>query len=452
MKTSKYIVSIIAFTLTNFMYFVWQPYSKGIIIFPIADNSVSTIISNILYFVVYSLIVVLTFNYSLCGEKEKRISKKGMVFTSLGFIGMRLVLDGIKGLVYLYFADYIYVVNDICSAIFFAVSFLFIIKFNKLQPYKENKGMLSILFFVLAVVTLLVFIIFNIFDVIDKNHMGLKYYTNSDIFLSKMRYSNFISEIKSMLAETIFQVIFFGACYLYFINPSVKEEAQYNKSRTVSKTIVRIMLIVFGCFALSTLKAGFLTEGTIGNVYTTGAITNHIAPNKLDVNYKTLRISRRRQGNKQEEVFNKSTVEFMFNSSILHSETVANISGVEVPRELIAVTQYEVDGIEFHVDANDLIAIRNDNNYFRFYKLKELKNQEYNEKLVACCEYMITGGTFSFFEYGYEYLLKHDPEFIKPFISYYSEGDFSEVELGNPYNVGINPIYMKKLAQSVNID
>lgn len=451
MKVSKYFVGIIAFTLINFMYFIWQPYFKGIICFPFADNSVSTIIASILYFIIYSIIVILTYNYGLCDEKEQRISKKSTVFTSLVFLGMRLVLDGITGLAALYFTSCSYIANDVCSATFFVASFCFVLKHNKLQPHKENKKFLPTLFFTLAVVTLVIFSIFNIFDVIDINNWELKYYTDSDIFLSKLRYSNFISEIRSIFAETIFQTFFLGGLYSYFTKPSVEEMHEF-KSRTVAKAVSRVMLMVLGCFAITVLKAAIFTEGTIGNIHTTNSVTSYIAQDKLDVNYKNLYIYRRKYGNQQYEVFNKSTADFMLNNAVLHSETVAGISNKEAPRELTAVTQYNANGIEFHVYANDIIAIRDDNNSFSFYKLKDFKNQEYNEKLIACCEYMITEGAFSFFEYGYEYLLKHDPDFIKPYILYYSEGFFSEVKLENPHNAGIKPTYMKGIAQKINMD
>ena len=42
---------------------------------------------------------------------------------------------------------------------------------------------------------------------------------------------------------------------------------------------------------------------------------------------------------------------------------------------------------------------------------------------------MISDGYWDYFEYGSKYLLKYDPEFIKPYIQRYANGDFSDNEL-----------------------
>lgn len=58
---------------------------------------------------------------------------------------------------------------------------------------------------------------------------------------------------------------------------------------------------------------------------------------------------------------------------------------------------------------------------------------------------MLSCGYFDYFEYGCEYLLKYDPEFIKSYITRYAKGDFTEDELA--VNEDIRTEYMVSVAK-----
>lgn len=76
---------------------------------------------------------------------------------------------------------------------------------------------------------------------------------------------------------------------------------------------------------------------------------------------------------------------------------------------------------------------------------KNIRKSKENRHLTDMLEKLISQGELEFFEYGYEYLLEYDKDFITPYFSRYSAGKFNEAELNNSSSV--NSQYIQKLAQ-----
>lgn len=62
--------------------------------------------------------------------------------------------------------------------------------------------------------------------------------------------------------------------------------------------------------------------------------------------------------------------------------------------------------------------------------LKDICKASKNDTLIFAVEELIENGCWDYFEYGCEYLLKYDPDFIIPIINRYADGEFTEQELG----------------------
>lgn len=80
---------------------------------------------------------------------------------------------------------------------------------------------------------------------------------------------------------------------------------------------------------------------------------------------------------------------------------------------------------------------------------KNIDKIKENKYITDMLEQLIGEGQFEFFEYGYEYLLKYDKEFIIPYIERYSTGEFSQGELNN--SSYIDTSYIQKLAQKAKL-
>lgn len=76
---------------------------------------------------------------------------------------------------------------------------------------------------------------------------------------------------------------------------------------------------------------------------------------------------------------------------------------------------------------------------------KDIAKSEENKYITDILEQLIGEGQTEFFEYGYEYLLKYDKNFIMPYLSRYSAGEFSQAEVNN--NSYVDSLYIQKTAQ-----
>lgn len=70
---------------------------------------------------------------------------------------------------------------------------------------------------------------------------------------------------------------------------------------------------------------------------------------------------------------------------------------------------------------------------------------EKDDTVTIILKKLISEGYWDYFEYGCDYLLKYDPEFIKPYIERYAKGEFTETELEISNNIKTE--YMISFAQ-----
>lgn len=103
-----------------------------------------------------------------------------------------------------------------------------------------------------------------------------------------------------------------------------------------------------------------------------------------------------------------------------------------------------IDNTEVIFYSNQYIAFVEDSEA-KVIAFDEISNTDKSEALTKLLEKMIDYGYWDFFEYGRDYLLKYDSDFIEPYISRYSEGNFTENE--KDINKDIRMSYIAELSK-----
>ena len=64
-------------------------------------------------------------------------------------------------------------------------------------------------------------------------------------------------------------------------------------------------------------------------------------------------------------------------------------------------------------------------------------------------KYLIESGELHFFEQGREYLIRHDKEFIAPYLERYTSGKFTDKEHEMFEKLSINEEYIQRLSKEL---
>lgn len=96
------------------------------------------------------------------------------------------------------------------------------------------------------------------------------------------------------------------------------------------------------------------------------------------------------------------------------------------------------------------VIIYYDENKPHAVMLKDICKEPENDTLIFAVEKLIENGCWDYFEYGYEYLLEYDTDFIIPIINRYADGEFTEQELVQ--NTHMRKQYMIDFARAAEDD
>lgn len=118
---------------------------------------------------------------------------------------------------------------------------------------------------------------------------------------------------------------------------------------------------------------------------------------------------------------------------------------VELGKELS-----NIEGTSCYQYDNKIIAYIDDNGRAHAIPVEEIKNQPESVELTYALEQLNNEGNFEFFEYGYEYLLKYDRDFIIEIIKDYADdGKFNGKDsydyISSKYKIDFAQKVLKKI-------
>ncbi len=113
--------------------------------------------------------------------------------------------------------------------------------------------------------------------------------------------------------------------------------------------------------------------------------------------------------------------------------------------------KYTIDGNQVYVYGYYAIGYY-ENGTPKIVRMKELNNTASSPVLTALCKDLLADGNLFIFEYGYEYLLRNDADFIDPYVDRYASGSFTDTETEWLSGAYYRPEYIIKIAKTVVSD
>lgn len=236
------------------------------------------------------------------------------------------------------------------------------------------------------------------------------------------------------------------AAILYICNImyfSAKEK-NIRFARKAAVVIARLMVSVMAIYAILFIKILVNPTGIcISNFSSSRHYSGDINTTAHDA-YDNL-IFRSRINEKDDLCYEKTNVDITHLDNIIFSFVLNNFSENEITNDNDCILQR---GLENSVMISGTEVIFYSNQYIVFVEdtipqvipFDEICSTNENDILTAFLEKMIDYGYWDFFEYGCDYLLKYDPNFITPYINRYATGEFTENEKNT--NADIRAEYM----------
>lgn len=434
--TANYITSLIGLIVLNIVYFLWQPYPKAIIRLPLDIYGLLDIITNFIYFVsTYFVLVWIVLGISSTRDKQDKKTRAKNIFTEIGvIIVFEFILAGLNIGGKILFNEYVVFISDISMVIRWVFMWTFLLKRREkgLFNYKHKKNVYIIFSIVIAII-LAIAVISSYVDINKMQYFINKYGSESEITAQNIRNIKFLSEVKFLILDALTSVITFSCVYLIVYKRSD------DKIRKFTFT-VRFILIIAAMFVVYWVKSIVFPHSLLGAA--DGFIhTSSKEKKSISINDDFISLYR---------VHGYNGLNLCYEVDVFYI-----YKGTKVIKKIVlpfnyasgSVETYKVDGIQVKIYPDYWLMFRDGGDFF-LLELDEIKDQPENDVLIKTCEMKIEEGNFDYFEHGYEYLLKYDSDFIKPYIERYSNGDFTEEEL--ELNKGINPEFIQELAKGIH--
>ena len=291
----------------------------------------------------------------------------------------------------------------------------------------------------------------------EYQYLQSKYTASSEILNAYTQNLNFYIQSTILVTICVFCLLCFS--YFYFVfkdsNYICDNLKPKDKPRNPLTQITAICLCVLPLFAVkffiyppgsSTLIPGMSSSDSKLNeeiksfsderiLITLGRISNYKFEEECILNKTFAKIEY--QNNSVLELFYHSPLNDVLNYSVTNIDT--KYTKYDKRIGTANIMKYDTKGIVF---------LENDKPHA--VKINQINNHSENKILTEAVKELILEGYWDYFEYGCDYLLEYDPEFIKPYIERYSQGEFTKNEL--EINKDIKTEYMVDFAKIYSID
>lgn len=433
MKTkNKFIISTLVFILLELTCFVLLSSSKSIL--GVVNNfnvdNLLTLVSSIPFMLMY--FYALTFVAIVCFKETNmfvfkevwKLYKKNILF----LVMFRLLTD-ITILLFTKVLGDIVVAKIIFETLFTFATFLFIIKRSEEMRQKIYKSKKIIITVILVAVVIIILLYIkkccgykNII-----NHYYEKYENaTEDLFVNL--YTKI--DLLNMYISVFIHVCAFSLAYMLYGKDTYKKH-QPNKSVFAYR-----VCLVFNAFLIYTIAFCIISpRGSLCGLVSHGGSSQHFNGPKHFVSdcYDTYFYRKRDYGWHTYNTYISEKVVIKYGNDVLF--TYKPLIPIELSPSL-----KEIEGTTSYTYENDIIAYF-DNDIPKAVFKKDIIKQEKCINLIQALESLISKGNFEFFEYGCEYLLKYDRDFIIPFIEKYAQGNLNNNQLDMDSN--IKSSYMK---------
>lgn len=431
----------------NIALFISTPYNKNILnIFPLSD---------IIWSFIYFIVVFLLFNYYIRCSFVNFTNYKKLILIFCALLSIRIIFD----FTYYFFKNattqniYALFIDFIFDLIFIYIIFKANTNkniFKNIFLNIKNKNIKVIISCCLVMISFIISFFILMFKYNILNFYAIKYTADSPLYTYNSMNFIFEAQITRLIFGCISESIILYICNIIYFPIQKKNNHLVKKSVVV---ITKIIISILAIFIILFIKTYINRTGMISFVSFQKSSGYVGDINKTYNNSSDLQIYRFKNDNESFLCYEKNTIDITKQNSVLLSFDINTFCNYEVLNNL---WKYKIDiakdygisqancGSSITIDDTEVIFYSNqyivfvENTTPKVLSFDELCNTNENKTLTKFLKIMINNGYWEFFEYGCDYLLKYDPDFINQYINRYSLGNFTENEKSTNSDIQIS--------------
>lgn len=435
MKKTNSIVSVIALLLANFVYIIWLPYPKSILGKITPDSFPSDLITNLLFFVLYAVLLVFCVNSVLHPGEE--LTKKQIFISVPVIIGIQLCFDIVNIIFENLLKEYSYLTADILTVaelLVFILACIIIVNGTTLRLKR-----FLVIFTAVSLVALTVFVIIDVGSIKEYHAFLDKYQITMTDLIEEEKKSTvsaftvnreFLFQVRNALLSSITCVAAIIALYFSTIPENSGAVTRNRKGAYLSSRIMASIILMSAICVIKMLLLPydfFRITRVVGESSSSMNMTLYYSA-YTTIHYRATGYSTRR------EVYHKTKYEISYDGDTLLSFNIdGEIDGSDFE-------YFDINGVEVRVAAKTMAIFYVQNGEPVCVKVSDTAKAEYDKTLLSACELLLEKGRVSCFESVGEYINRHDPEFLKPYVERYRNGEFTADELSQMN--GIKPEFI----------
>lgn len=371
------------------------------------------------------------FSKNIFGEEGKFLSKK-QINSIVIIVIVQIALDLILIPLTAGYGTKSGLVESMSIVFFWVVAYFVISKEHKSSSFMARKVLISLL---MLIVTVSIGYMIENYIANELAHLNSKYISSSANMLQQSNNWLFLHSVTAFVIDTVL-----GFIFVFNFDVLKGEKQRENnpfrkKSRMIGKAIIRCFSIMILLSLISAFRVLMCSNYTLCNIEIDGSNSrSYIFDDSFD--HCSTSISINRINNENAYSSNKIVVHNNNSYTNTHIEAgTIKLDALEnnyIIENGIAVidgnsTEYNFDGVKVFVYLNSAIGytVKDKPTLIKFSDISKIKE---DEMVTNVLKTMLKEGNIKAFEYGEEYLVKYDKEFLKPYVERYRNGEFNEAE------------------------
>lgn len=444
-RLSNLIIGIFAMAIANIVYFVWMPYPKSFLKTVGSTTFVFDLLTNILYFTIYSVTFIVAIN-AITNTGCKLRTKK--TFGAVGFcIAVQLGCDIARYVTGYLMRQFLLISDDFFTVVSILLLFLVVVKLLGVKTIRYKK--LFAIFVPIVITALIVCIVFNMCYIHSVSDAAEKYFSTPTNLISALslldsssvastisKNLQYLYEIRNALLDFVAEAAILLAVYFSTSsNNAANCEAYHpNKAHFVSRIAAMLLL----SFLICGLKFLVLPQNFLTTIHVQNSASHSTEPS-FDYNRTFTTISRATGYHKKKEIYRKTHGTLYYGDKKM-LDIYMDYEFKGNPIEVMTV-----DGTEIRIICkNQAIAYFKDEKPYAVL-FQDICKQGNDVILLTACKELLSEGRLDCFEYICAYIMQHDPSFIQPYLQRYIASDFTTEELSQVGDISTD--YITKTAQ-----
>jgi hypothetical protein len=436
MKKSQIAENLIFILALNTSMFFTKYYQQRIS----GTHSAWDIVFDLLFIFIQALFFVIVFaqNKSLLSEGAFKlngeISKRVLIFKYILIIVFKCALDA--GIIFSANlpATYKYIVIDLLSLAYWLIAYAILVN-KKATLWKNKRNGLIVLSII--VLSFGIGLCYDLNLANQTNLLNAKYMAESSYLVRACKNIDFLSSVKTFILDTAVicsLVIFHARC-----TPKTEEIQSTDTLKNGIQAFVRCDIILALILILSFTKMGFDPNGALEfeendelssaiNYQEEGPFSTVLSNTQVRGSFPPVSDASRAE---PYCFYYTETMTIYRDDSPVEKFT----GNSHDPKFIVTdLGEEHVDYVKFLIDDHKVYLYGQyaicyyENGIPRIVRIDSLNECEENAIITELCKHLIENGNIFAFEYGCEYLLKYEKDFIEPYIERYAKGDFNTEE------------------------